>query len=117
MIQEFGAGRTTPMKQASDPESQHSPRIWLITAGVHAEHLQTPMVPARAPVWGLGRTLAAEHPEFACTCIDLGNADEVEVEALCREIISGDTERQVLLRGDRRFPSIDDVVIWNRYEH
>jgi hypothetical protein len=55
----------------------------------------------RFGVWD-GRS-RREHPEFACTCIDLGNADEVEVAALCREILSGDTERQVLLRGDRRF--------------
>jgi acyl transferase domain-containing protein/NADPH:quinone reductase-like Zn-dependent oxidoreductase/acyl carrier protein/short-subunit dehydrogenase len=83
--------------------AHHTPRIWLVTAGVHAEHRQTPVSPAQAPVWGLGRTLAAEHPEFACTCIDLDTADAIELQALCREIVSGSTERQVLLRGSSRY--------------
>lgn len=49
-----------------------SPRVWLVTRGgqpVEAEssslHLQ------QTPVWGVGRTVALEHPELHCTCVDL----------------------------------------------
>ena len=52
------------------------PRLWLITRqaqAVQAGHED--LAVAQAPVWGLGKTIALEHPELHCTRIDLDQAD------------------------------------------
>jgi myxalamid-type polyketide synthase MxaE and MxaD len=46
---------------------RNPPRLWLATAGV--QHDGT--APAQGPVWGLGRTVAHEHPELRPSLADL----------------------------------------------
>src|SRR5262249_5458965 len=56
-----------------------------------------------APLWGLGRVIALEHPELACSRIDLGDAGAEELQALRRELSAGSREDQVALRGAARY--------------
>ena len=49
----------------------------------------------------LGRTVAAEHPELRCTCVDLDPASPPD--ALLAELTAADDEDQVALRSGRRF--------------
>ncbi len=51
-------------------QSGTNPRLWLITQGAVADGPHTLQL-AQAPLWGLGRTIAWEHPELQCTCVDL----------------------------------------------
>ncbi|PYS24486.1 MAG: beta-ketoacyl synthase [Acidobacteria bacterium] len=52
------------------------PRLWLVTRGVHAVGTApAPAVVFQAPLWGLGRTVDFEHPEFHCSMIDLVKRD------------------------------------------
>ncbi|HEY4001514.1 MAG TPA: acyltransferase domain-containing protein, partial [Candidatus Xenobia bacterium] len=44
------------------------PRLWLVTR--HGQR-HGPVDPAQAALWGLRRSLAAEHPELRPTCVDL----------------------------------------------
>ena len=87
-----GAGWDTP------------PRVFLITRG--AQPLgQHPLALSAASVWGLGRTLAHEHPEMRCSMIDLSpgsNDDPEEVSALLSELTEGDREDQVALHSGAR---------------
>jgi acyl transferase domain-containing protein/acyl carrier protein len=80
------------------------PRLWIITRG--AQHVLDgdDVAPFRAPVWGLARTVAQEHPEITCTVIDLeSTCREAEIGALADELWRRDLEQQIAFRNDERF--------------
>jgi len=82
------------------------PRIWLVTGGAQSVGAGSGLHSvAQAPLWGLGRVLAAEHRELWGGLIDLDpEAPVVEsAERLCREILHGDGEDQVAYRAGGRF--------------
>jgi hypothetical protein len=80
-----------------------APRLWLVTRGAQMVRAEDgPPAVAQAPLWGLARTIAYEHPELACTRIDL-DPQTADVQAFLRELGAGDREDQVILRGDSRF--------------
>ncbi len=77
-----------------------SPRVWLATRNgqpVNGEAVDV----TQSPVWGLGGVIANEHPELHYTRIDLGAA--TEAQSLLDELLSGDDEQQVALRGSERY--------------
>ena len=89
------------LQNSADP----MPRLWLVTAGA-----QTPGDPdatvavAGAPLWGLGRVLAMEHPELRCTRIDLGltRAGD-DGRMLFDEICADDDEQEIIRHGRQRY--------------
>jgi acyl transferase domain-containing protein/surfactin synthase thioesterase subunit/acyl carrier protein len=81
------------------------PRLWLVTRGAQeASSGDRPPDPVQATLWGLGRSFALEHPRAWGGLIDLGPEANAEAEAglLLRELLCGDAEQQVALRGDMR---------------
>ncbi|MGA2258480.1 MAG: type I polyketide synthase, partial [Thermoguttaceae bacterium] len=89
------------------------PRFWLVTRGAQAAGNATPLALAQSPIWGLGRVVAAEHPELGCTRIDLDPADRRDAaDQLTEEIWSGQNEDQVAYRGGERL-----VARLRRLEH
>jgi acyl transferase domain-containing protein/acyl carrier protein len=79
------------------------PRLWLVTRGAQAVMPEDgPIAVAQAPLWGLARTLAYEHPELACTRIDLDSQTR-DSSALFHELGVTDREDQVALRRNQRF--------------
>jgi acyl transferase domain-containing protein len=82
-------------------ELELAPRLWLVTRG--AQPVGPILVAvAQAPLWGLGKVVAQEYPELACTCLDLDEA-EPGIEALAAEILADGGEDQVALRENGRF--------------
>ena len=80
-------------------------RLLLVTASVQRiAPTDRPSV-AQAPLWGVGRCLAYEHPEFPCTNIDLSEAAGAdEIAALVHEIqTSASTDDRVALRRTQRY--------------
>ena len=81
------------------------PRLWLVTRGAQAVLSSgTPLSVAQSTLWGLGRTIALEHPELECTRIDIDpcrSADEASI--LLREIAVRDREDQIAYRKEGRF--------------
>ncbi|MDC0749537.1 type I polyketide synthase [Polyangium mundeleinium] len=81
------------------------PRLWLVTRGAQAVLSNgTPLSVAQSTLWGLGRTIALEHPELECTRIDVDpcrSADEASL--LIREISVRDREDQIAYRKEGRF--------------
>ncbi len=81
------------------------PRLWLVTPGAQAVlSNKTPICVSQATIWGLGRTIALEHPELECTRIDMDpirSSDEASL--LWREISSRSREDQVAYRKEGRF--------------
>ena len=80
-------------------------RLWLVTRGARfLDCDQRPPSLAQSSLWGLGRTIAQEHPEWQCSCIDLDLSDPgINTLHLLDEISSEDDETQVALRGNERF--------------
>ena len=78
-----------------------APRLWVVTRGVQQPSAASPPDLAAAPLWGLGRVLANEHPELHCTNVDLSGPSDID--ALAQELWAGDAETQVLLREGRRY--------------
>nr|CCE88381.1 polyketide synthase [Sorangium cellulosum] len=81
-----------------------APRLFLVTRGAQGVHEHEAVSVGQAPVWGLGRTIALEHPEVQCTRIDLApGASEADAARLARELGAAGPEDQVALRGDDRY--------------
>jgi acyl transferase domain-containing protein/acyl-CoA synthetase (AMP-forming)/AMP-acid ligase II/NADPH:quinone reductase-like Zn-dependent oxidoreductase/acyl carrier protein len=81
------------------------PRLWLITRGAQAVGDQTGAIAvAQTTLWGLGRSILYEHPEYRCTNIDLGPCAALEEQELLFGDIWSDAlpENQVALRGATR---------------
>jgi acyl transferase domain-containing protein/surfactin synthase thioesterase subunit len=79
------------------------PRLWLVTRGAAALEGGPVTGVAQAPLWGLGRTIALEHPDLACSLVDLDPARRPDgADGLLRELEAPDAERQVALRGGAR---------------
>jgi amino acid adenylation domain-containing protein len=80
------------------------PRLWVVTRAAHRVGDDDPTVPRpeQAALWGLGRVVAAEHPEMRCTCVDL-DPGEVGATGLVRLIVADDREDQVALREGVRY--------------
>jgi myxalamid-type polyketide synthase MxaB len=79
------------------------PRLWLVTREAQVESANVAL--KHAPLWGLGRVIASEHPEFRCTLVDLegdGLGGDIEAVNLFDEIWNADREQQVALRGGMR---------------
>ena len=80
------------------------PRLWLVTRGAQqADALECKLSPAQAPVWGLGKALAIEHPELRCVCVDLDpEARVADLDALAAELNEPGRKSEVAFRGGGR---------------
>ncbi len=84
-------------------------RLWLVTRGAVATGTASegPLSPAQAPLWGLGRVVALEHPEYWGGLVDLDPASgegggTLLAAHLFTQLFSSDGEDQIALRGGRR---------------
>jgi acyl transferase domain-containing protein len=92
-------------------------RLWLVTRGAQKvlSH-DLVLAPAQAPLWGLGRVIALEHPEIWGGLIDLDPTPHPgEGEAILQIVRSGGEEDQFALRSGavyvpRLTPSRDTIT-------
>jgi acyl transferase domain-containing protein len=79
--------------------------LWLVTRGAQWTGAEVqPAAVAQAPLWGLGKVIALEHPELGCVRIDMDpKEDSGKVKALFREILNGNEENQIAYRNNRRY--------------
>ncbi len=83
-----------------------APQLYFVTQGGQeplADRAEA--LPAEAALWGLGRMIAAELPRWKCTRIDLDPVDTDPAASLFGEIWVPDQQREIALRGTRRFTS------------
>jgi SAM-dependent methyltransferase/acyl carrier protein len=80
------------------------PRLWIVTRGAQpAGSKRHPLGLLQAPLWGLGKVIALEHPELHCARVDLDpSAEASSSELLVSELLSSGPEDQVAFRGDER---------------
>jgi acyl transferase domain-containing protein/pimeloyl-ACP methyl ester carboxylesterase len=81
------------------------PRLWVVTCGAQAVREGDPVSLESAPLWGLGRVAAREHPEIWGGLIDIGLADDVEIgtASVLATIVSGQDEPEVAFRTGVRY--------------
>ncbi|MEA5581854.1 SDR family NAD(P)-dependent oxidoreductase [Nodularia harveyana UHCC-0300] len=80
-----------------------SPQLWLVTRGAQCVEGSVSGVTSSA-LWGMGKVITLEHPEFKCVRLDLDpQPGENEVSALLAEIRAKDGEDQVALRHQQRY--------------
>ncbi|WP_170319936.1 type I polyketide synthase [Polyangium spumosum] len=80
-----------------------TPRLFLVTRGAQAVHSGDPVSVLQAPLWGLGKTTALEHPTLRCARLDLDPSEPAgEAERVARELASRSHEDQIALRGADR---------------
>ena len=84
------------------------PRLWIVTRGTQAVEGGDAIVdPVQASLWGLGATIALEHPETRCVRVDLGAATrgerELESELLCQDLVHDAGDDQIAYRHGRRY--------------
>ncbi|MDQ3761957.1 MAG: SDR family NAD(P)-dependent oxidoreductase [Actinomycetota bacterium] len=73
------------------PWPHHPPRLWLLTAISDATLL------AGATLWGLGRTIANEHPEWGCSIVDLESPAN-DLNAVCSVLGLAEPPSQLAVR-------------------
>jgi acyl transferase domain-containing protein len=87
--------------------SGSAPRLVIATCGAVMPEAQSPpgLRLAQTPVWGLGRAIALEHPEWRCVRIDLDPQDSLATQAgaLRLRMASSTSEDQLAIRGERWF--------------
>jgi len=104
--QQSGLGGALHLVQAlANVSGAPASRLWLVTRGTQ-EVADAPIGPGvvQAPVWGLGKVVALEHPELQCVRVDLDpTPDARETAMLLEEIQWPAGEDQLAFRGGQRF--------------
>lgn len=104
--QTLGCGSVLRLVQElARTESRNLPRLWLVTRGAQAAGEEpSPLAVAQAPLWGLGRVIAQEHPTLWGGLVDLEPRASLRDAAarLWEEISSPDGEDQLAFRQGRR---------------
>jgi NAD(P)-dependent dehydrogenase (short-subunit alcohol dehydrogenase family) len=85
---------------------RESPRLWLVTRGAQAAGEDSlPVEVAQAPLWGLGRVIAQEHPVFWGGLVDLepkSSRGDGGAQQLWEEISTPGGENQLAFRSGQR---------------
>ncbi|MCL4267599.1 MAG: type I polyketide synthase [Anaerolineae bacterium] len=84
-------------------ESEHTPRLWLVTQGAQPVTAEdNSMALAQAPLWGLGRVVALEHPEIWGGLVDL-ESGQPDTAVILSHILAADGEDQAAFRQGQRY--------------
>lgn len=74
-------------------------RLWLVTRAAIAASDGDDVQPLDAPLWGIARTAMLEHPELACSIVDLpARPHRDDVVALAELIAAGSDSPQLVIR-------------------
>lgn len=94
-------GLTQLLQQLS--KANKSPKIILVTKACQSFENDQPNLNL-APLWGMGRVILNEHPEFNFTRIDLSNKPSLQEAELLQKIIQEDTtENEWVIRNNKAY--------------
>ncbi|MEB3341934.1 SDR family NAD(P)-dependent oxidoreductase [Okeania sp.] len=107
-LSRYGCGTTLYLVQALVQGGlSQPPRLWLVTSGSQPVPSSNSLMAkvGQSSLWGMGKVISLEHPEFNCVRIDLDSETTIEnqANALFKEIWSEDLEDQVGFREDYRY--------------
>ena len=106
--QKLGCGSVLNLIQALLKQKHRKidfPRLWLVTKGAQAVNPKMDSVAvAQSCLWGLGKIVALEHPQFWGGMIDLDpKAKLYDVEMLLQELQEFPEEKQLAFRDNQRY--------------
>jgi acyl transferase domain-containing protein/NADPH:quinone reductase-like Zn-dependent oxidoreductase/acyl carrier protein len=102
----LGCASLLHLAQAVAQDNEQVRRLCVVTRGAQALNDDDEVAVAQGPVWGLGRTIALEHPDLHYKRIDLDPATGRDnIEALCAELIGDEAEDQIAFRSGVRHVS------------
>ncbi|MUG96552.1 SDR family NAD(P)-dependent oxidoreductase [Scytonema sp. UIC 10036] len=86
----IGCGGVLSLVQSAIGKGFSSPpTLWLVTKGAQRVGVESTLVGvAQSPMWGLGKVITSEHPEFNCTLVDLDPQGNDNAQSLLAEICS-----------------------------
>ena len=88
-------------------QANASSKLWLITHNTQSITTHEPLDTTQSPLWGMAKTIAIEHPEFDCTCVDLDRNDSQPLITLTNELQSdrenNRKEHQIAYRNNTRY--------------
>nr|DAB41916.1 TPA_exp: ArzN - PKS (KS, AT, OMT, KR, ACP) [Fischerella sp. PCC 9339] len=86
-------------------EVSELPRLWLVTKGAQVVgQTQTTLQVQQAPLWGLSRVIAKEHPNLRCVCLDLEQTEQSnKIQDIYQELWFSDQEDQIAYRQGVRY--------------
>jgi acyl transferase domain-containing protein/acyl carrier protein len=101
---EFYCGAVLQLVQALVRQAgTQPPRLWLCTRGAHkADPVDRAFSPAGAAVWGLGKVIGLEHPEFRCVRLDLDPSGTNTIESLVAMLDAESVENEIAIRSGRQ---------------
>ena len=102
----LGCGSVLHLVQAmTSIRWQESPRLCMVTRGAQPVGSEfTHLSMEQAPLWGLGKVIAIEHPELKSLLIDLDSSgDAHEVQSILRHLWSGDNESYIAFRNEVQY--------------
>jgi len=107
-LSKLGCGTTINLVQAlAKGGLSQPPQLWLVTSGSQPVPIDHPTIPGviQSPLWGIGKSIALEHPEFKCVRIDLDPEQKSQEQAisLCAEILAVDAEDEIAYRQENRY--------------
>ena len=81
-----------------------APRLWLVTRNAQpAGQRAVPLALTQAPLWGMGKVIALEHPELAAhESTSILPAPASDVDMLCELLLAPDDELEIAIRGSTR---------------
>nr|AHF22417.1 HapB [Hapalosiphon welwitschii UTEX B 1830] len=90
VVSQTGCGGVLSLFQSLiSKEFSPPPTLWLVTKGAQRVSIESTLVGvAQSPVWGLGKVIKDEHPEFNCTLVDLDPQGNNNAQSLFAEICS-----------------------------
>ncbi|MGX1135459.1 acyl transferase domain-containing protein/acyl carrier protein [Streptomyces glaucescens] len=93
-----GAARTVELIQALGDTGITAP-LWCLTAGaVSVDGADRPAHPEQAPIWGLGRVAALEHPDRWGGLVDLPEEPDERTAARLAGLLAGGGESELAVR-------------------
>ncbi|MEU7768671.1 methyltransferase [Nocardia sp. NPDC049190] len=102
-LTELSLGVIDLLQRVCRKESQHWPRLYVLTRGAHSFRNNEIDLSASA-VWGLGAVVGLELPQLRYTAIDLDpTPGPGESDAVWAELRTDDNEREIALRAGERF--------------
>ena len=70
-------------------KAELSPALWFVTQGAQAVGSEASLALLPSTLWGLGKVIALEHPEFGCRMVDLApDGEPLALRELCAELLS-----------------------------
>jgi acyl transferase domain-containing protein/acyl carrier protein len=98
-IQQFGTDAALHLLQAVAGRSSAPPRVWMVTAGSQAVDCTETVRIEQAPVAGLARVAAVEHPDLRVTLVDLDpQGTAADARLLADEVLGDAEDTQVAVR-------------------